>query len=59
MSTKFKPFNLLKILSRYWKIIIMTLTDHRVPKLLKYGLIATIIYVISPLDFIPDIIPVL
>lgn len=59
MTNKLKPFNLLKILSKYWKIVTMTLTDDRVPKMLKYWLIGTIIYVISPLDILPDVIPVI
>lgn len=37
----------------------MTLMDHRTPKLLKYWLIGTIIYVISPIDILPDVIPVI
>jgi uncharacterized membrane protein YkvA (DUF1232 family) len=57
--TKLKPFNLLKILSKYRKIIKATLTDDRIPSLLKYGLIGTIIYVASPLDFLPDWIPLI
>gem|GEM_PF-3418969 len=57
--TKLKPFNFLKILSKYWKIIKATLTDDRVPSLLKYGLIGTMIYVISPIDIAPDMIPLI
>lgn len=57
--TKLKPFNFLKILSKNWKIIRITLTDNRVPKMLKYSLIAMIIYVISPIDILPDVIPVI
>ena len=57
MSTKFKSFQFLEILSKYWKIIKMTIIDDRVPKILKRSLIGTIIYVFSPLDFIPDVIP--
>jgi uncharacterized membrane protein YkvA (DUF1232 family) len=59
MTTKLKPFNLLKILSKYRKIIKATLTDDRVPSLLKYGLIGTIIYIVSPVDILPDVLPII
>lgn len=57
--SKLKPFNFLKILAKYWKIVTTTLSDDRVPKLLKRSLIGVIIYVISPIDILPDVLPVL
>jgi uncharacterized membrane protein YkvA (DUF1232 family) len=59
MSIKFKPFQFLEILSKYWKIVTMTLTDDRVPKILKWALIGTVVYIASPLDFLPDMIPLI
>ncbi len=59
MTSKLKPFQFLKILKQYRKIIRVTLTDTRIPSILRIMLIGTIIYIASPLDFLPDMIPLI
>ncbi len=59
MISKLKPFQFLKILKQYRKIIRVTLTDTRIPSILRIMLIGTIIYIASPLDFLPDMIPLI
>jgi len=47
----------LMLIPNFLKLLYRLFTDPRVPLAEKVLLVGTIVYVVSPLDFIPDVIP--
>lgn len=49
--------SMLMLIPNFLKLLVRLFKDPRVPLAEKTLLVGTIVYVISPLDFIPDVIP--
>jgi uncharacterized membrane protein YkvA (DUF1232 family) len=58
-SATVKVKELLMLIPNFVKMLHRLVGDSRVPTKEKYLLLGTVAYVISPLDFLPDVIPFL
>ncbi len=54
-----QQLGMLKGLLDHGRLVLRLMGDKRVPMYLKALPIASLVYLISPIDFIPDVIPVL
>lgn len=59
MPQKTKQLHLIKVLTRYRKVVWITISDKRVSLTLKALIVGMILYVASPIDILPDFIPLI